>query len=509
MSRTILTFDTTLRDGEQSPGATMTQREKVRIARQLEHMGVDIVEAGFPASSQGDFEAVSEIAAAVKDIQVAGLCRTLTADIDRAWEALKKAANPRLHLFLATSPLHMKYKLNKSPEQVLEMIQSSVSYAAKYTSNVEFSAEDASRSDLEFLAKAMETAIAAGATTVNIPDTVGYALPDEFGARIRYVIEHAKNSHKAVFSVHCHNDLGLAVANTLAAIGAGAGQVEATINGIGERAGNTALEEVVMALNTRAAHFDAKTNVRTEQIFPTCRLVSMITGLAIALNKPIVGANAFAHESGIHQDGMLKNRETYEIMTPESIGRTQSDLVLGKHSGRNAIRNKLVELGYQLTDEQINTVFEAVKKLADKKRQIFDEDLSALVLEEVFRLPDHFRLVHMSVQSGDTGTPPLAAAVMDVGGTEKRHAGFGVGPIDAVFNVIAHITERKPELEAYTVSAISGGTDALGEVTVRIKENGHNAVGRSSDPDVVMASAKAYVNALNRLLKKEKEKENK
>ena len=508
MHRTILTFDTTLRDGEQSPGATMTQPEKLRIARQLEQMGVDVVEAGFPASSQGDFEAVSEIASTVKDIQVAGLCRALPAEIDRAWEALKNAANPRLHLFLATSPLHMKYKLNKSPEQVLDMIAFCVGHAAKYTSNVEFSAEDASRSDLDFLTKAMETAITAGATTINIPDTVGYALPEEFGGRVRYVIEHAKNSSRAVFSVHCHNDLGLAVANTLAAIGAGAGQVEATINGIGERAGNTALEEVVMALNTRADCFKAKTNVRTEQIFPTCRLVSMITGLPISQNKPIVGANAFVHESGVHQDGMLKNRETYEIMTPESIGRAQSDLVLGKHSGRKAIRAKLIEIGYQLTDEQIDTVSAAVKRLADRKKQIFDEDLSALVLEEVFRLPDHFRLVHLSVQSGDTGTPPLAAAVMEIGGAEKRHAGFGVGSIDAVFNVIAHITGRKPELEAYTVSAISGGTDALGEVTARIRESGVSAVGRSSDPDVVVASAKAFVNALNCLLKKEQEKEN-
>ncbi|MFV0423689.1 2-isopropylmalate synthase [Oleidesulfovibrio sp.] len=505
MADKLYIFDTTLRDGEQSPGATMNIHEKVQLARQLENVGVDIMEAGFPAASSGDFEAVKAIAAAVKNAQVAGLCRAVQPDIDRAWDAIKGAVAPRIHTFIATSPVHMEHKLRKSPEQVIEMAREAVRYASSRCLNVEFSAEDASRSDWDFLTRVVETAIDAGATTINIPDTVGYAQPDEFGALVRYVMENARNSHKAIFSVHCHNDLGLAVANTLAAVKAGARQAEVTISGIGERAGNAALEEIVMALRTRQGYYNLETSIKSEQLFPTCRLLSMIIGQPIPANKAIVGANAFAHESGIHQDGMLKNRETYEIMTPESVGRTKTEIVLGKHSGRNAIKGKLEELGYQLDTEQTQLVFEAVKKLADRKKQIYDEDMEALVLEEVFRIPDKFKLIHLSVQASDTGVPPSAAIVMEVAGERCQHTTFGVGPIDAVFNAISQIVGRAPQLRHYSVNAITGGTDAQGEVTVKLQENGSAAVGRGADADIITASAKAYLNALNRLAKKEQE----
>ncbi len=508
MSDRIYFFDTTLRDGEQSPGATMNLQEKLRMARQLEILGVDVMEAGFPVSSQGDFEAVQTIAAQARDIRVAGLSRAVAGDIDRCWEAIKSAEAPRIHTFLSTSDLHMRYKLRKEPDAVLEMAVAAVKRAASYTSDVEFSAEDASRSDKDFLCRVTEAVINAGATTINLPDTVGYALPEEYGALIRYVIEHTPNSHKAVFSVHCHNDLGLAVANTLAALGAGARQAEVTLLGIGERAGNASLEELAMALRVRANYFELQSNIRTEQLFPACRQLAMIIGQPIPANKAIVGANAFAHESGIHQDGMLKNRETYEIMTPQSVGRTQTDLVLGKHSGRNAVKTRLEALGYALDETQLNMVFEAVKTLADKKKTVLDEDLVALVLEEIYRIPDSFRLRNVSVQSSDAGgVPPTAAVVMEVDGEERRGAGFGVGPVDAVFNVIAEVVGRAPELKQYAVNAVTGGTDAQGEVTVRMCENGICAVGRGAHPDVIVASARAYVNALNRLIKKERDGE--
>ncbi len=507
MSDRIIVFDTTLRDGEQSPGATMNQQEKIRMARQLENLGVDVIEAGFPISSKGDFESVRAIAGAVKHIQVAGLCRATLHDIDTAWEAVKDAAHPRIHTFLATSPVHMHYKLGKKPEQVLEMAEAAVRHAAKYTSNVEFSAEDASRSEWEFLATVVERVIAAGATTVNIPDTVGYAQPEEYAALIRYLIEKVPGSHKAVFSVHCHNDLGLGVANTLAALRAGARQVECTVSGIGERAGNASLEEVVMNLHTRRDYYNLDCNVKTEQLYPTCNLLSMIIGQPIPPYKAISGANAFAHESGVHQDGMLKDRRTYEIMTPESIGRTKSELVLGKHSGRHALRRKIEELGYALEDEQLGMVFEAIKKLADKKERIYDEDIQAVVLEEVFRIPDKFRLEQLSVQCGTTGMPPTAAIILKVDGQERRKACFGVGPVDAVFNTIADMVGRKPQLRRFMVNAITSGTDAQGEVLVRLEEKGRSAVGRGADPDIIVASAKAYINALNRLAKKEEDRE--
>ncbi len=500
----VLFFDTTLRDGEQSPGATMSMPEKIRLARQLEILGVDIIEAGFPAASQGDFEAVQAISRAVKDCQVAGLCRATPGDIDRAWEAIKDGVNPRIHTFLATSALHMEYKLRKSPDQVLEMAEAAVRHAVKYTTNVEFSAEDASRSEWDFLATVVERVIAAGARTINIPDTVGYAQPDEFGALIRYLLEKVPNSDKAVFSVHCHNDLGLGVANTLAALRAGARQAEVTLSGIGERAGNAALEEVVMALNVRKDVYNLTTTIKTEQLFPSCRLLSMVIGRPIPANKAVVGSNAFAHESGIHQDGMLKHRSTYEIMTPESIGRSGTEMVLGKHSGRHALKNRLEELGYRLDEDQVDLVFQALKRLADKKEQIATEDIEALVLEEIYRIPDKYKLLYLSVLSGNMAIP-TAAMKLEVDGEEKQLADFGVGPIDAVFHTIAKLCCRDPKLLQFSVNAITGGTDAQGEVTVRIEENGASAVGRGADPDIIVASAKAYLNALNRIAKKTEE----
>lgn len=506
-SNRVIFFDTTLRDGEQSPGCTMNHAEKLRIAHQLEILGVDVIEAGFPASSQGDFDSVQAIAKQAGDnIQICGLARCMEKDIRRCWEAISVAKNPRIHTFLATSDLHMKYKLRKTPEQVIEMIKSSVSLAASLTSNVEFSCEDASRSDKDFLCRACGTAISAGATTINLPDTVGYAEPDEFAQLVKYVIENTPGADKAIFAIHCHDDLGLGVANTLAALRVGARQAEVTLCGIGERAGNTSLEEVAMNLAVRKDYYGLESNIVSTQLYPSCRLLSMTIGQPIPHNKAIIGANAFAHESGIHQDGMLKNRQTYEIMTPQSVGRDSTNLVIGKHSGRNAVRSKFESMGYKLDDEQLQTIFEAVKDLSDRKKKLYDEDLMALVQDKLYRMPDSYRLSHVSVSSSDAGgVPPTAAVLMDVDGIEKSHAGFGVGPIDAVFNVIADMVGRQPELEQYFVNAITGGTDAMGEVTVRIAENGFSAIGRGAHPDIIVASAKAYVNALNHLVQAEKE----
>lgn len=506
-SNRVIFFDTTLRDGEQSPGCTMNHAEKLRIAHQLEILGVDVIEAGFPASSQGDFDSVQAIAKQAGDnIQICGLARCMEKDIRRCWEAISVAKNPRIHTFLATSDLHMKYKLRKTPEQVIEMIKSSVSLAASLTSNVEFSCEDASRSDKDFLCRACGTAISAGATTINLPDTVGYAEPDEFAQLVKYVIENTPGADKAIFAIHCHDDLGLGVANTLAALRVGARQAEVTLCGIGERAGNTSLEEVAMNLAVRKDYYGLESNIVSTQLYPSCRLLSMTIGQPIPHNKAIIGANAFAHESGIHQDGMLKNRQTYEIMTPQSVGRDSTNLVIGKHSGRNAVRSKFESMGYKLDDEQLQTIFEAVKDLSDRKKKLYDEDLMALVQDKLYRMPDSYRLSHVSVSSSDAGgVPPTADVLMDVDGIEKSHAGFGVGPIDAVFNVIADMVGRQPELEQYSVNAITGGTDAMGEVTVRIAENGFSAIGRGAHPDIIVASAKAYVNALNHLVQAEKE----
>jgi 2-isopropylmalate synthase len=416
---------------------------------------------------------------------------------------LKNAKKSRIHTFLAVSPLHMRHKLGKTPDQVLGMIEESVRHASSCSSDVEFSCEDASRSDLDFMVEACRVAVANGARTLNIPDTVGYAQPEEFAARIAYLRE--RTDPGVTISVHCHNDLGLAVANTLAAIRVGARQAEVTIGGIGERAGNAALEEVVMALTVRRPYYQLTHGIRTDQIYPSARRLSRIIGQQIARNKPVIGANAFAHESGIHQAGVLKNPETYEIMTPASIGLPGNALVLGKHSGKNAVKVKLESMGYSLQPEEIDTVLAAVKRLADKKKDIYDEDLEALVLEEIYRLPDKYALVHLGVQSSDTGLPPTAVLVMDIDGQRREYAGFGVGPIDAVFKAIAAVTGRRPGLEQYSVNAITGGTDALGEVTVRLSENGRSSVGRGSHPDVINASARAYINALNRLSKKQEE----
>ncbi|MGN1039006.1 MAG: 2-isopropylmalate synthase, partial [Mailhella sp.] len=394
MSDRVIIFDTTLRDGEQSPGATMDLGEKIRIARQLEMLGVDVIEAGFPAASEGDFEAVCAIAKNVENAQVAGLARANVKDIDRAWEAVKYARYPRIHTFIATSPIHMEHKLRKTPDEVVELAVAAVKHAAAYTKNVEFSAEDASRSDPDFLVRIVTAAIDAGATTINIPDTVGFAQPDEFGALIRYLLDNVPNADKAIFSVHCHDDLGLAVANSLAAVKNGARQAELCLSGIGERAGNASLEEFVMALKLRPEYYGVDCTIVTEQLYPSCHLLSLIIGRPIPANKAVIGSNAFAHESGIHQDGMLKNRNTYEIMTPQAVGRKSTDIVIGKHSGRNAVRTRLEELGYTLNSDQVNAVFAAMKELADKKARIHDEDLEALVFSEIYRMriPDRFRL---------------------------------------------------------------------------------------------------------------------
>ena len=498
MSERVIIFDTTLRDGEQSPGASMNAAEKMRLATQLEKLGVDVLEAGFPAASGGDFEAVSKIAAKLNRTEVAGLARTSKQDIDRAWQAISHAAKPRIHTFIATSDIHLDYKLKMSRSEVLNAAVEAVKYAKSLTENVEFSAEDGSRSDRDFLCRVFEAVIEAGATTVNLPDTVGYAVPDEFTDLIKYVISHTNKINKAVLSVHCHNDLGLATANTLGAIRSGARQAEVTINGIGERAGNTSLEEVVMALHTRSNFLAAATGIKTEYIHPTSRLVSMITGIMVQPNKAIVGANAFAHEAGIHQDGILKNPMTYEIMKPETIGLSANKLVLGKHSGRHALRSHLKQMGYDLADEELNLVFEKFKQLADKKKQVVDEDLEVIVTEGILRTADVFKLEYLHVIAGTT-VLPMASVKLQIHGRSVHSAGYGNGPIDAAYNTIAKLTGTGSELLRFSISALTGGTDAQGEVTVRLRENGLVALGKGADPDIITASAKAYINGLNRL----------
>jgi len=502
----LYVFDTTLRDGEQAPGATMSVREKIRMAQQLELLGVDVIEAGFAASSAGDFESVAAIAGEVKQCGVASLCRLLPGDIDKAAEALKHARHPRLHLVVATSALHMERKLRVTPDRLLREVDDIVRYAARCIPDVTFACEDASRSDPDFLAEVCGVAVRAGANTVNIADTVGYAQPEEFGKLIAYLKQTLPG--EVILSVHCHNDLGLAVANTLAAIRAGARQADVTVGGIGERAGNCPLEELVMAVTVRRDAYGVKHGIHTEQLFPTARLLSRIVGQPIARNKPIVGANAFSHESGIHQAGVLINPAMYEIMTPASVGLQENSLVVGKHSGKSAVKAKLERLGYHLDDGQIEQILALVKKLGDKKAEVYDEDLEALVLEEIYRIPDKYRLVHLGVQSSDTGIPPCAMLMLEIDGERRKQASFGVGPIHAVFTAISEATGHAPVLEHYSVNAITGGSDALGEVTVRISENGCGAVGRGSHPDIINASARAYVNALNRLAKKQEEAQN-
>ena len=498
MQDRIIIFDTTLRDGEQSPGASMNTAEKLRLAKQLERLGVDAMEAGFPASSPGDFEAVKEIAGVIKNVQVTALARTSKEDIDKAWETIKYAADPRIHIFIATSDLHMEWKLQMTREEVFKSSIDAVRYAKTFTNNVEFSSEDGSRSDRDFLCRLFEAVIEAGATTVNLPDTVGYAFPEEYSALISYVIKHTPNINKAILSVHCHNDLGLATANTLAGLKAGARQAEVTINGIGERAGNTSLEEIVMGIYTRNQLLPLTCGIKTKELYPTSRLVSMITGMPVQPNKAIVGANAFAHEAGIHQDGVLKNPMTYEIMEPETIGLSSNRLVLGKHSGRHAFNVKLEEMGYQLNKDELNRLFKRMKALADKKKEIQDEDLVALVGDEILRVPDTFKLEYLNVVSG-SGAVPTATVKLIIKGKEVQSASLGVGPIDAAFNTIANMTGTKCKLLHFSVNSITGGMDALGEVTVRLKENDIIALGKGADPDIITASAKAYINGLNRL----------
>jgi len=498
MTERVIIFDTTLRDGEQSPGASMNAAEKLRLAVQLERLGVDVLEAGFPAASPGDFEAVRLIGKKVCNAQVAALARASKEDIDRAWASVREAAKPRIHTFIATSDIHLEHKLKMTRDQVVEAAVNAVRQAKGYTENVEFSAEDASRSDPDFLCRLFEAVIEAGATTVNIPDTVGYAMPDEFGRLVSYVREHTPNIHHAVLSVHCHNDLGLATANSLAGLQAGARQVEVTVNGIGERAGNTSLEEIVMALYTRREHLRLLSSINAKEIYPASRLVSMITGIVVQPNKAVVGANAFAHEAGIHQDGVLKNRMTYEIMEPETVGLSTNRLVLGKHSGKHAFKRKLSELGYEFSEEDVRRLFEKFKDLADKRKEILDEDVEVLVAEEILRVPDRYQLDYLNVVSG-TVSIPTAMVRLRIDGQEAQGAGFGVGPIDATFNTIAKMTGTRSRLVRFSINAISGGTDAQGEVTVRLQENGLIALGKGADPDIFIASAKAYINGLNRL----------
>jgi len=498
MARIIKIFDTTLRDGEQSPGASMNVDEKLHVARQLARLNVDVIEAGFPIASPGDFEAVRRVSEEIKGVTIAGLARAKDEDIEYAAEALKPADQARIHTFIATSDIHLRFKLRMSREEVLRAGVGAVKKARQFTDDVEFSAEDATRSDWDFLCKVIEEVIKAGAKTVNIPDTVGYAIPHEFGDLIEYLMNNVPNIDMATISVHCHNDLGLAVANSLSAVLKGAGQVECTINGIGERAGNASMEEVVMALKVRSKFFNADTRTVTEEFYKTSRLVSKITGMVVQPNKAIVGDNAFAHEAGIHQDGFLKERSTYEIMRPEMVGIPQSRLVLGKHSGRHAFRERLRELGFELTEEELNKAFQRFKQLCDQKKYIFDEDIEALVSEEVKKAEEVFKLERLEVKSG-TDERPTAAVELIVKGEKRLTTATGDGPVDATYKAIARLTETNSHLEKFEVKSITGGTDALGEVLVTLEEEGRTVRGYGSDTDIIVASAKAYINALNKL----------
>ncbi len=495
----IIIFDTTLRDGEQSPGASMTLEEKLRIAEVLDELGVDVIEAGFPIASNGDFESVREVSASVRNAAVCGLARAHDTDIDRAAEAMQSAKRKRIHTFISTSPLHMKYKLQMEPEDVHAAVISSVTRARSYTDDVEWSPEDGSRSDHDFLCRCVESAIDAGATTINIPDTVGYAVPAEFGALIDMLMNRVPNIDKAVVSVHCHNDLGLAVANSLAAVSNGARQVECTINGLGERAGNAALEEIVMGLRTRKDVLPFETRIDTTQIMRASRLVSAITGFVVQPNKAIVGANAFAHESGIHQHGMLQHAQTYEIMRPEDVGLTKSKLIMGKHSGRHAFREKLKDLGIDVGDNAVEDAFRRFKDLADKKKEIFDEDIVALVDDAVIRSNDRIQVVSLKIVCGTEG-PQTAELTLSVDQAERTTKANGDGPVDATFRAIRELYPHEARLQLYQVHGVTGGTDAQAEVTVRLEENGRTVNGQGADTDTLVASARAYVNALNKLV---------
>ena len=500
----IFIFDTTLRDGEQSAGASLSVDDKVEIAKSLDEMKVDIIEAGFPYASQGDFDAVKKISKLLKNSIICGLARANDLDIECAYQALRKSKRFRIHTFISTSDLHMKYKLKMSKCDVLESIKRSVSKSRRYTDDVEWSPEDASRTNLSFLYKAIEIAIKSGARTINIPDTVGYALPGDFGKLIKNIKNNVINIDKAIISVHCHNDLGLAVANSLTAITNGARQVECTINGIGERAGNAAMEEVVMAIRTRNDMMPFQTNIQTEKLTKTSKLVSAVTGFPVQFNKAIVGKNAFAHEAGIHQDGMLKNNKTYEIMTPESVGVSESNLVMGKHSGRHAFKQKIIELGYSINDNVIEEAFENFKNLADKKKNIYDEDIIAIIDDQVIRVNDSILLQDLQVVAGTKG-PQKAEISLLIDDEPKTVTSTGDGPVDAIFNGLSQLVPHKGKLLLYQVHAVTEGTDAQAEVSVRLAEDGKTVVGLGAHTDTLVASAKAYINALNKLIiKREK-----
>src|SRR6476646_2857636 len=495
----VVIFDTTLRDGEQCPGATMTHEEKLEVAELLDQMGVDIIEAGFPIASDGDFAAVQEIARRTKNAVICGLSRAAFNDIDRCAEAIKPAERKRIHTFLSTSPVHMKWKLQKEPHEVLQMVVNQVTRARNHVDDVEWSAEDGTRTEFEFLCRCVEAAIKAGASTINIPDTVGYTVPEEYFEMFSKVRDAVPNSDKAVFSVHCHNDLGMAVANSLAGVKAGCRQIECTINGIGERAGNTALEEVVMAMRVRNDVLPFWTRIDTTMLTRASKLVSAATSFPVQFNKAIVGRNAFAHESGIHQDGMLKHTQTYEIMTPETVGVKQTSLVMGKHSGRHAFIHKLEELGYKLGDNQLEDAFTRFKALADRKKQIYDEDIEALVDEEIAHAQDRVKLVSLSVIAGTRG-PQRATMKLDIDGRGVIEECEGNGPVDAIFNCIKSLVPHEAILELYQVHAVTEGTDAQAEVSVRLAGEGRSVTARGADPDTLVASAKAYLGALNKLM---------
>ena len=495
----IRIFDTTLRDGEQSPGATMTLDEKIQVAELLDDMGVDIIEAGFPIASNGDFEAVSKIAEKSENSIIAGLARAIPEDIDRAGEAVKKAKRGRIHTFVSTSPIHLEHQMKKNEEEVLEIIKKTVTLARNYVEDVEWSGMDATRTSLDFLCKCCEVAIKNGATTINIPDTVGYAIPHEFNNLIKTLREKVPGADEVIFSTHCHNDLGLAVANSLAGVDAGARQIECTINGLGERAGNAALEEVVMAINTRSDALPYTTKIDTTKILRASKLVSAITSFPVQYNKAIVGKNAFAHESGIHQDGMLKNSQTYEIMNPEAIGLKESSLVMGKHSGRHAFREKLADLGYKLGNNAFQDAFERFKTLADKKKNIYDEDIMALVDDEISSTSERLKFKSLIVNAGTQG-PQSAELEMEVDGEIMKDKSTGDGPVDAIFNCIKSIFPHEASLPLYQVQAVTEGTDAQAEVSVRLEDEGISFTGRGADTDTLVASARAYISALNRLL---------
>ncbi len=498
MTRMIRIFDTTLRDGEQSPGASMNIEEKLLVAKQLARLNVDIIEAGFAFSSPGDFEAIHRIAQEVEGPVICSLARAKPEDIDRAWEALKGAPKCRIHTFLSSSDIHLKHQFRMTRDEALKRAVEMVRHARSYVDDVEYSPMDATRSDLSYLCEVVEAVVEAGAGTVNIPDTVGYTTPQEFGQIIRTLCERVQGMAQAIISVHCHNDLGLAVANSMAAIHAGAGQVECTVNGIGERAGNASLEEIAMGLRTRKDFYQADTQIQTEEISKSSRLVSQITGMVVQPNKAIVGANAFAHTSGIHQDGLLKDKNTYEIIRPETIGLTQSRSVMGKLSGRHAFREELVKLGYTLSDQELQEAFERFKRLADQKKELFQEDLESIVNKAVIKVPERYSLKGLRVESG-LNEPPSASVELLINDQVVSQTRTGDGPVDAVYRTIASLTETKSHLRAYIVKAITGGTDAQGEVSVRIEENGEVVTGHGSDTDIIIASAQAYLNALNKL----------